>query len=61
MRHQTGEGKELKKKQKPDAEAGFEAWTLWDRAVASDDIQPANVFDSAQLCVRCRGELATRK
>ena len=54
MRHQLGEGKEPKKEQKRNAEAGFEAWKLWDAAVEETDIDPAEFFDLDEFGMRRR-------
>jgi hypothetical protein len=61
MKHQSGEGKNTQKKHKPAVETGFEAWALWDRAVASDDIQLRLAVNPERLCSHCGGELATRQ
>jgi hypothetical protein len=49
-----GEGKEPKKEQKRSAEAGFEAWKLWKRAVEESDIDPADFFDPEEFGTRRR-------
>ena len=59
MRHQLGEGKNQKKEEKQ-AETGFEKWHLWARAVADDDIDPADFLDPEEFGYRRRGKRAPR-
>jgi hypothetical protein len=54
MRHQLGEGKERKKEEKRNAEAGFEAWKLWKRAVEERDIDAIEFFDPEEFGTRRR-------
>ena len=52
MIRQSGEGKKRKKERKRNAEAGFEAWKLWDEAVDESDIDPADFFDPEEFGYR---------
>lgn len=52
MRHQSGEEEKRKKERKRDAEAGFEAWKLWDEAFDEGDIEPADFFDPEEFGYR---------
>jgi hypothetical protein len=41
-----------KKEEKRNAEAGFEAWKLWEEAVDEADIDPAEFFDPEEFGYR---------
>jgi len=41
-----------KKEEKRNAEAGFEAWKLWEEAVDETDIDPAEFFDPEEFGYR---------
>jgi hypothetical protein len=44
MRRQTGSEKKAKKGPELNAEAGFDEWPLWKKAVEETDIDPAEFF-----------------
>jgi hypothetical protein len=54
MNQQLREGGKRKKQANRSAETGFEAWTLWRKAVEDRDIDPANLFDPEEFSVSRR-------
>jgi hypothetical protein len=58
MRHQSGEGKAVKKGPKLNAETGFEEWLLWKKAVEQTEIDPAEFFDPEESGYRRKTKLS---